>query len=182
MITYKPHYACFDCRKAFKRRLLKDIEGGINKQSESYDAKCPECGNLMADMGLDFEVPSKKDIKAWNHVKDLYKIGVTFHSCGCTGPGYIPKDKQALILFLREKREKFLKHRNFWASRVEPKTESEIQKDWNKNSEFLWVIPDSLKTGSKKNRKIEIGKAVDHWTQQLADIDSRIQKITNVQP
>ncbi len=90
MTTYKPHYACFECRKTFKRRLEKDIYDGFNKSKEQNPAKCPECSELMANMGLDFESPKKKDIKSWEHIATLYEVGITFHSCGCSGPGYIP--------------------------------------------------------------------------------------------
>lgn len=69
-ITYKPHFACFKCRKSFKRRLLKDISD--DDKQKSVPAKCPECGELMADMGLDFKAPSKTNIKAWEHLTNLY--------------------------------------------------------------------------------------------------------------
>jgi hypothetical protein len=92
---YKPHFACFNCRKTFKRRLLWDISD--DDKLIEVEAKCPQCGKLMADMGLDFASPKKDDTKEWNHIKDLYLVGITFHSCGCTGPGYIPKDKEKLI-------------------------------------------------------------------------------------
>lgn len=49
MMVYKGHYACFNCQKTFKRRHLKDVD---RDAQTSVDAKCPECGNLMANMGL----------------------------------------------------------------------------------------------------------------------------------
>ena len=57
MVSYKPHYACFNCRKTFKRRLFYDIRKG----EQNDIAKCPQCGKPMADMGLDFASPSKND-------------------------------------------------------------------------------------------------------------------------
>ena len=93
MTSYKPHYACFNCRKTFKRRLFGDIKKGLSVS----DAKCPECGELTAHMGLDFESPKKDDLKKWEHLKSLYSVGITFHSCGCSGPGYIPNSKEKLI-------------------------------------------------------------------------------------
>jgi hypothetical protein len=96
MVSYKPHFACFNCRKTFKRRLLNDVD---RDETESVAAKCPECGQLMADMGLDFESPKKKDVKAWEHLKTLYAVGITFHSCGCSGPGYIPSSTEALVAY-----------------------------------------------------------------------------------
>ena len=76
----KPHYACFECRKTFKRKLMWDIK---RTHEDSIEAKCPECGTLMANMGLDFESPKKNNINEWNHLRSLYSVGITFHSCGC---------------------------------------------------------------------------------------------------
>ena len=63
MTRYKPHYACFNCRKTFKRRLLSDLESKDDFQLK--EAKWPDCGQLMANMGKDFEAPKKSAIKAW---------------------------------------------------------------------------------------------------------------------
>ena len=60
MVSYKPHYACFNCRKTFKRRLFYDIRKGVQNDI----AKCPQCGKPMTDMGLDFASPSKNDKKS----------------------------------------------------------------------------------------------------------------------
>jgi len=106
--TYKPHYACFKCRKTFKRRLLTDIDRD-SREFEKQSYKCPECNGMTANMGLDFESPKRSDLKAWNHMKELYEAGITFHSCGCSGPGYIPKDKNKLIDFLSEKKKSILR-------------------------------------------------------------------------
>ncbi|WP_276967334.1 hypothetical protein [Chryseobacterium sp.] len=60
MMVYKGHYACFNCQKTFKRRHLKNVDRDVQT---SVEAKCPECGNLMANMGLDFKSPPKNDDK-----------------------------------------------------------------------------------------------------------------------
>ncbi|QXP78757.1 MULTISPECIES: hypothetical protein [Winogradskyella] len=178
--SYKPHYACFECRKTFKRRLLIDIDGntGYSKVWENQPYKCPECSGMTANMGLDFESPKKTDLKAWNHIRDLYETGITFHSCGCSGPGYIPKDKQSLIMFLQEKKENYIKHRRFWSNRIEPKNDSEKSRDWDKNNEYLFSIPNDFYTGTKKNRKVEIEKAVEYWSEKIEFIDNRLKKTT----
>lgn len=77
MTTYKPHYACFDCRKTFKRRLMGDIN---RDDKRIFDA--PQYGTLVASMGLDFASPKMDNIKEWEHVKTLYSVGIAFHSCG----------------------------------------------------------------------------------------------------
>ena len=69
MVSYKPHYACFNCRKTFKRRLFYDIRKG----EQNDIAKCPQCGKPMADMGLDFASPSKNDKKRGSISKNSIK-------------------------------------------------------------------------------------------------------------
>jgi hypothetical protein len=178
MTTYKPHYACFECRKTFKRRLITDIDGGLNKTKEEIKAKCPDCGRLMADMGLDFKSPKRNDIKAWEHIKNLYISGITFHSCGCTGPGYIPKDYDSLLSYLERIKGQYIDHRRFWQHRVEPTNDSEKQKDWDKNKDYFFSIPQGLKTGTKKKRRVDIDKAINYWTNNINEIDSKIRELT----
>jgi DNA-directed RNA polymerase subunit RPC12/RpoP len=74
MTAYKAHYACFDCRKTFKRRLLHDV---ARDEPTSVAAKCPDCGQAAASMGLDFKSPPKDDAKAWQHLRSLYAVGIT---------------------------------------------------------------------------------------------------------
>ena len=180
MTSYKPHYACFRCRKTFKRKLWVDVDrnGAYNKTVESQPAKCPECGGIMADMGLDFESPKKSDIKAWNHLENLYKSGITFHSCGCTGPGYIPKDEEQLIDHLTRLRDWCLEHRRFWKNRIEPETPSEKQKDWNKNSDYLFAVPNEVQMGTRKKRQVDSQKAVQFWTHNLEQVEIRLQELS----
>jgi hypothetical protein len=44
----------------------------------------------MKDLGLDFKSPAQDDLKQWHKVELLFERGVTFHSCGCCGPGARP--------------------------------------------------------------------------------------------
>lgn len=101
MNTYKPHYACFDCRKSFKRRLPRDV----GHTGPSKAAICPQCARPMADMGLDFQLPKKSDLKAWKASQMLWEVGETFHGCGCSGPGFQPRDPAAFRTFLLMKLE-----------------------------------------------------------------------------
>lgn len=99
--VYKPYYACFKCRKTFKRRISEDCScSGTGGHAHAKLAKCPDCGELMADMGTDFQAPGKGKIKAWEHLRVLYSVGIAFHSCGCSGPGYVPNTKEGLISHL----------------------------------------------------------------------------------
>src|SRR5579871_6499763 len=96
--TYKPHYACFRCRKTFKRPLKREVD----PSGRERPAKCPDCGLLAADMGLDFEAPRRDDTKAWSLAESFWEIGLTFHSCGCGGPGYRPRTERDYTAFLRK--------------------------------------------------------------------------------
>lgn len=96
---YKRHYACFACRKAFKRRNKRDVDSSLDE----HPARCPQCGLLMANMGLDFAPPKMSDAKAWAAAAALFEVGETFHSCGCSGPGYRPRDPRELGSFFAER-------------------------------------------------------------------------------
>lgn len=124
--TYKAHYACFECKKTFKRKRLQDIDE-TKRDSKIFNAKCPQCSNLMANKGLDFEAPKKSDDKAWKPLENLYEVGIAFHNCGCGGNGYVPKDKKKLLNYLEKSRQNYYQHRdcytnhqtsNFWIDQI----------------------------------------------------------------
>lgn len=108
MVSYKPHEARFACRKTFKRRLLQDVNPD-ESEPESTPAKCPECGQLTADMGLDFKSPPRTDLKAWERLRTLYRAGITFHSCECSGPSYVPTSNTELRAFLLNRKQHFVR-------------------------------------------------------------------------
>jgi DNA-directed RNA polymerase subunit RPC12/RpoP len=169
MVSYKPHYACFDCRKTFKRRLMSDIERG---EKSVQEAKCPECGELMANMGLDFESPKKDDVKKWEHIKSLYSVGIAFHSCGCSGPGYIPNSKEKLIEYFENLRDTYLKNINFWRSRTEPTNKQEREKDYQKNWHELGKVSSNSKKEIVKNQE-----GITFWLNRVQEIESKISLI-----
>jgi hypothetical protein len=111
---YKKHYACFACRKAFKRRNKADVDQG----GEEHPARCPQCALLMADMGLDFAPPPTDDRKAWSTLSALYEVGETFHSCGCGGPGYRPRDPALLTAFFAERSDVYRRQLVAWLDEV----------------------------------------------------------------
>jgi hypothetical protein len=83
-----------------QRKLAKAITEKerlfINTAKRDYfcrPVKCPECGQLMANLGLDFKAPTQNDVKQWRIIESLYTTGHSFYTCGCNGPGFIPKDK-----------------------------------------------------------------------------------------
>ena len=169
MTLYKPHYACFNCHKTFKRRLKKDIKDGIELV---YEAKCPQCGELMANMGLDFESPKMEDLKKWEHIKSLYSVGITFHSCGCSGPGYIPNSKEKLIEHFEQLKTGYLKNIDFWRARIEPSDNKERDKDWNKNWAELGYI-------AQKSRKeiISNQEGINYWLERVREIENKLSLV-----
>ena len=71
--AYKRHYACFACRKAFKRRNKRDVDSSLDEHS----ARCPQCGLLMANMALDFAPPKMSDTKGWAAAAALFEVRET---------------------------------------------------------------------------------------------------------
>ncbi len=182
MTTYKPHFACFDCRKTFKRKLLVDInkDKAYDKNHLGKESKCPDCGELMANMGLDFEAPKKTNVKAWKHLSSLYETGITFHSCGCGGPGYVPRDQQELIDHFTEIKKGYVEHRRFWSNRkISSKKQSQQKKqlDWKENGKFICRIPSKMKIGTRKNKSIDIADAIQYWLDKIKEIDGYIASV-----
>ncbi|MBO2010443.1 hypothetical protein J4E00_15385 [Siccationidurans soli] len=171
MTTYKPHYACFECRKTFKRRLLKDIK--TPDAHPSAAAKCPECGSLMADMGLDFKSPLRDDLKAWQHMRNLYAVGITYHSCGCSGPGYIPADAAALANLFLHRKEEYIRNLRFWLNKADPVNAKDIDRDKARNSnEYGKVYHLQGKKGG-----VVAQEAVAYWTEQLHAVEHNLGKV-----
>lgn len=169
-MKYKPHLACFECRKTFRRRLLGDITE--NDKSESALAKCPECGNLLADMGLDFKSPPKDNIKAWKYVSELYEFGITFHSCGCSGPGYIPKDRETLLSHLKDTHQRYVENLREWLTFYEPTNKQE--RELMKQKGQIPYAPYQVAKGKQNVSKQEV---IAYWTEKIKTIEQRINNI-----
>jgi len=169
MTSYKPHYASFNCRKTFKRRLMSDIKKG---EKSVFEAKCPECAELMASMGLDFESPKKDDVKKWEHLKSLYSVGITFHSCGCSGPGYIPNSKEKIIEYFEEIKKRYLENMDFWRTRIEPTTKQEKERDLNKNGHKLSSISPNYKKEIVTNQE-----GLDYWHVKIKQVEEKLNLI-----
>lgn len=174
MMVYKGHYACFNCQKTFKRRHLKDVD---RDAQVSVEAKCPECGNLMANMGLDFKSPAKNDDKQWAHIRDLYTVGITFHSCGCSGPGYIPQDRKAIIDYLEKVRSEYMKSLVFWRYRIEPENKKERELDYQKNNSHLWAVSRNAFKETVTNQE-----GINYWLKRINEVEERLNIIKADKP
>jgi DNA-directed RNA polymerase subunit RPC12/RpoP len=171
MSLYKSHYACFECRKTFKRKLMWDIQRDHN---DKVEAKCPQCGTLMANMGLDFAAPKKDNLKQWTHIKTLYKVGITFHSCGCSGPGYIPNSKEKLIEHFEQLIKCYQYNLTFWRQKQEPKNDKEIQREISKNWDFISQVPSDLRP---KKGAIENEDAKKYWIDRIKQVEQKLVDI-----
>jgi hypothetical protein len=93
-----------DQRKQFVKEnseLVKELEHKYIDRK----VKCPNCSQLMVDMGFDFKAPKKDKIKEWEIIKGLLKTGRIFHTCGCSGIGYIPKKINDYFEYLNKQRD-----------------------------------------------------------------------------
>lgn len=148
---------------------MTDIERG---EKSLLEAKCPQCGDLMANMGLDFESPKKDDLKKWEHIKSLYSVGITFHSCGCSGPGYIPNSKEKLIEYFEDLKDTYLNNIDFWRTRTEPTNKIEHNKDNQRNWAKLSTISSVYEKEIVKNQE-----GIDFWLKKVQEIESKISLI-----
>lgn len=91
---YKTHYACFACRKSFK---------ATDRRAHQDRKPCPQCGGTMTVMGKDFKATARQNVRQWRKVELLASHGLAFASCGCSGPGYAPRDLGEARALVRER-------------------------------------------------------------------------------
>ena len=165
--TYKSHFACFHCRKTFKQPPFTDLLQRIGKRKhydslmrkpqkhltekelqliseldKNYKAreiKCPECGELMADLGLDFKSPKKTAIKEWKIIEGLYTIGINFYSCGCIGIGYVPKSPKAYEQYLKNRLMHYENSIAFYQTKTKKEYNDKVQriKYWTEQANLV---------------------------------------------
>jgi hypothetical protein len=98
---YKNTYACFRCQVGFKRRNIDDVQRDLANTSSAkgytHDAKCPNCGEEMANVGRDLRLPPKTKDEQWRCIKYLVDHKYNIYSCGCQGIGFVPHKMQDAI-------------------------------------------------------------------------------------
>lgn len=57
---------------------------------------CVKCKNATVWVGKDFATPKKSDKQGWEAVRATLLAGYNYDSCGCTGPGWRPKNRSEL--------------------------------------------------------------------------------------
>ncbi|WP_288374914.1 hypothetical protein [Chryseobacterium culicis] len=85
---------------AFTKTETEELQK-IVSEIENRTIKCPECSSPMADLGKDFKAPKKTAVKEWKIIESLFKTGKYFHTCGCDGIGYIPKNPSDYKIYLK---------------------------------------------------------------------------------
>ncbi len=160
--------------------MLTDIRGGSADPGTEMPAKCPDCGGLMADMGLDFKAPKKESRKAWEHIHTLYQTGITFHSCGCSGPGYIPVNTEELIRHLEFVRGVYKEHLDFWIGlEKNPKMQSTLHENGKPDLGIIFKLPPGMQYGKASN--YDPVAARKYWSGKIQEVEERLGKARKIQ-
>ncbi len=100
---YNNSFACFNCRKAFKREVV------ILKAKNTLT--CPNCGGASYNLGRHFKAPKQMNIQQWKKVKFLFDNGFRFQKIrimnGAFEVGTVPYPKTLL-----EAKEFVVKYKN----------------------------------------------------------------------
>jgi len=74
--TNTVHFACFECRAAFKQPNSSNWDTRVAERP--FD--CPNCKEPMVRLGRYFKAPPKRAIRQWIKVELLYQYGERFVS------------------------------------------------------------------------------------------------------
>jgi hypothetical protein len=74
--TNTVHFACFDCRKAFKQRGSSNWDPEVPPRP----FPCPECERPMVRLGRYFKAPPRRATRQWLKVELLHHYGERFES------------------------------------------------------------------------------------------------------
>lgn len=143
----------------------------INKDDKSPEvlARCPQCNELMANMGYDFAAPEMKAEKEWAHLKTLYNVGMAFHSCGCSGPGYIPANKQELIEHFKGILAGYQQQLSFCRGGVTPGAKPE--RDADGKIKVSGEYARSRKSSSENN------DAIVYWIEKIKLVEEKLKLV-----
>ncbi len=100
------------------KKFIKENPELVKYLTDTYqnrEEKCPQCGSIMADLGVDFKAPKKERIKEWEIIRRLVASGKSFQTCGSGGIGFVPQKKsdyKKYLLDMRSYYELRLKNRD----------------------------------------------------------------------
>jgi DNA-directed RNA polymerase subunit RPC12/RpoP len=85
-------YACFKCRKSFKRPqfsgansrfMTSEQQSAQHQEARQFENereyKCPNCGGAAHFMGQDFKAPKITDAKTWAEVQAFIVSGKVYY-------------------------------------------------------------------------------------------------------
>lgn len=87
-------------KQARAERSVGTTIARLRREHRELVSRCPQCGAVMADLGLDFKPPRVSAIRSWARLRSMYELGHAWHTCGCNGPGFIPTDATAYAEYL----------------------------------------------------------------------------------
>ena len=115
-----------------RERELNLTLAGIESKFIDITHNCPECSELMIDMGLDFKTPRQSDTKAWRNLHGMYRVGHAFHTCGCDGPGWIPVSTSDYVNYLASRKRVYL------TELARAQKSSELDADQRRDAAMHW--------------------------------------------
>lgn len=107
---HKEHFACFNCRKAYKWSYT--TAGCLYYKAEMLEyylrarkVVCPQCAKPMVAMGKNFKAPKQTNKKQWEKVRLLYQNGFAYHPSCCNTPQYRPRKLNEVAKFLEKNKK-----------------------------------------------------------------------------
>ncbi len=94
-------------RLARAEQSTKTTLDALGQEYRKLVSRCPQCGAAMADLGLDFKPPRASAARAWARLRTMYRLDHTWHTCGCSGPGFIPTDATDYAEYLAQRERVF---------------------------------------------------------------------------
>lgn len=116
---YQIQYACFECRRSFKRPWTPGEQARSAQLSQPLSGRkpakrlpppaycCPGCGGGLTFMGRAFRAPRREDLDQWRKVELLVRNGFTFYSSA----GRFPETLSEAKRFVRQERKRSLGER-----------------------------------------------------------------------
>lgn len=147
--SYKQAYLNYESEKS---KIYRDenpkLISRFEEQYRNKKYKCPDCGSEMNNIGLDFKVPKKDKIKKWEIVRSMYKLGNTFHTCGCDGPGYIPQNSTDYLTYLEKIKVGYEKRLDERDKELSESELNEYLNYWNSKLNSITLEIKKIKTGN----------------------------------
>ena len=132
-----------ECRENELGYRLDDLK----RRSRQAVRPCPICRSPMSNLGLDLKIPPHRDTAAWKALQVVFRLGHPFFTCGCDGPGWIPRSTRDLRNYLEAKRQRFRNERNRVRKRTDLTTESRLRaiRYWTSQIEAVEAVRHPLR-------------------------------------